>query len=238
MGRQVGRRRRWLPADRPRPRRQDDQPIQRHRQGGRRRARSRTGKASPSRKCRGKRTLTVDRVEFVGYGLDAPAAGHGLRGQGREGRRGRLSRERMDRRRSIRQTYRRILTGRSRLHRRSAGGGEHRPGCRSGDRPRRRAGARAARGRQRSPDFTTSSGSISRLPRPSPPPTSSSSSSSAGRRLRYDELKRKRRRSGAAAVVPSERRHAHVQRRRRLRSRPHAADAECRRRSSKAAIRS
>ena len=62
----------------------------------------------------GKRRVTVDRVEFAGYGLDAPARRpHGLPRQGRQGRRGRLAGpsgpEELDQ-----ATYRRLLTGRNR----------------------------------------------------------------------------------------------------------------------------
>ena len=78
LGRQAGRRPRILSADRPRARREDDVPFDDHRDGRTaRRGRSPTATASRFPKnMGGKRRFTVDRVEFAGYGLDAPGAGH------------------------------------------------------------------------------------------------------------------------------------------------------------------
>ena len=64
-----------LPADGAGARREGHQPLDGHRRGRRRRrARSQTATAITFPKnAGGKRRFTLDRVEFAGYGLDAPA---------------------------------------------------------------------------------------------------------------------------------------------------------------------
>ena len=128
----------------------------------------------------GKRRFTVDRVEFAGYGLDAPGAGHmDFRGQGREGRGGRLARARTGPKDLDQAVFRRVLGGRNRYATEqlgaaasigpdsAAGGGGTGGRGRSG-----RAGAAAARragGGRGAPlpaaDFTT----VQRLDTPVPP---------------------------------------------------------------------
>ena len=210
------------------------EPLPRHRQGRRRDAdvqgrrghhvpeeHGREADASPSTASSSPATASTRR-----------GRPHGLSRQGREGRGGRLARRhgaaRRRRRRitgvcsragaatpSISSRPRRSI-GREALARQGRGGAA--------------AGARRSEPRRRSaPDFTTSQ----RLDQPIPPNVTADDEfftflfSRAP--VRYDELKRKADGAGPAAVVPARRRHDHVQRRRRLRGRPHAAHAQRRR---------
>jgi hypothetical protein len=157
----------------------------------------------------GKRIVTVDRVEFVGYGLDAPAAGHvDFRGKnvknaaavwlGSQGPRG------------LDSTYRRLLTGRSRYATEQLGAAasigptNEAGGAGGAGRAGGQGGAGGAGGGRGAPlpaaDFTT----VQRLDSPLPPNVSAADSffeflfSHAP--APYDELKRK---AAAQEELPS-----------------------------------
>jgi hypothetical protein len=157
----------------------------------------------------GKRIVTVDRVEFVGYGLDAPAAGHvDFRGKnvknaaavwlGSQGPRG------------LDSTYRRLLTGRSRYATEQLGAAasigptNEAGGAGGAGRAGGPGGAGGAGGGRGAPlpaaDFTT----VQRLDSPLPPNVSAADSffeflfSHAP--APYDELKRK---AAAQEELPS-----------------------------------
>ena len=160
---------------------------------------------------------------------------HGLSRQGREGRGGRLARGATGRRRVDAGTYRRILTGRSRYAVDQLGAiasidAAHAVRRRAAVAPARgtRRPAAAARATCRSTSRRRS-GSISRLPRTSRPRDAFLTFLFSRAPVGYDELKRK---AAAQEPLPSFRlndvKH-HVQRRRRLRGRPHAAHAQRRR---------
>ena len=156
-------------------------PFDRHRDGRRRdAARSPTATAITFPKnMGGKRRFTVDRVEFAGYGLDAPGAGpHGLSRQGREGRRGRLARRRTARRTSTRRSYRRAATAAAGTRPSScgaaasigpapAGGGRARTGRRGGQAAGR--GGRRGGGPRRAAAGAPTSRPSQRLDAPVPP---------------------------------------------------------------------
>jgi Peptidase family M28 len=157
----------------------------------------------------GKRIVTVDRVEFVGYGLDAPAAGHvDFRGKnvknaaavwlGSQGPRG------------LDSTYRRLLTGRNRYATEQLGAAasigptNEAGGAGGAGRAGGQGGAGGAGGGRGAPlpaaDFTT----VQRLDSPLPPNVSAADSffeflfSHAP--APYDELKRK---AAAQEELPS-----------------------------------
>jgi peptidase M28-like protein len=115
----------------------------------------------------GKRTLTVDRVEFVGYGVDAPAANHmDYRGKDVKGAAvvwlGGAGPKDVDQ-----ATYRRVLSGRNRYATEQVGAvAAIGPVSDGGGRGAARAGTAGGAGRAgEAPDFTTAQ----RLDTPRPP---------------------------------------------------------------------
>jgi len=146
----------------------------------------------------GRRTLTIDRVEFVGYGVDAPGAGHvDYRGKDVKGAAvvwlGAAGPKGLDQ-----STYRRLLAGRNRYATEQLGAAASVGPTGAGGTARRGGGGRAG-GAASAPnvDFTT----VQRLDSPAPPNATAadaffeflfSRAPSA-----YDELKRK-----AAAQEP------------------------------------
>ena len=199
----------------------------------------------------GRQTVTLDRVEFAGYGLDVPRAGHeDYRGRdvsgaavvwlGAEGRAGPPRPAVRSRRESPAAQRPRPLRDRG-----TARGGQHRawrqPAVRGAagrtrPAPRRRRAAAAVRFRR--PTSPRPNGSTGIVP-PQVTGTDAFFEFLFSRApVKYSELKRRAEAREAAAGVSSGRRHAHLRRRHGLRSRPHPARRRTSWRSSRARTRS
>ena len=246
LGREAGRRSGPVSADGARARRQDDLAFHRHGHGQRRiedvcRRRRRHVSEEHGRQADVDRR---SRVEFAGYGLDAPGAAHmDYRGKdvknavvvwlGASGPKG------LDP-----STYRRALTGRAATRPSSLGAAASNRTCGAGG---GRSGGTGRRRRVRARQRQRADGAARRpLPPSTSPPYSGSTSRSppnviaseaffeflfSAAPAKYAELKR---RATAQEPLPSfrpRRRDAHVRHRRRLSGGPHAAHPQRGRRS-------